>query len=286
MQGVSTRKMEKLAKRLGIESLSRSQVSEMAKGLNEQVEEFRTRPLDGTRYPVLWVDALYEKVRVDGRVVSMAIQLVCGLNGQGNREVVAIEPMLEESRESYRQWFEDLKSRGLSKPGLVISDANAGLVSAIRMSFPGACWQRCKVHFMRNILVHVSHREKETFGRMLKEVWLASNAEAARQRAGELARRYADRFPKAIAVLEEGLEDSLAYHAFPELDARKVSSTNMLERLNKEIRRRSRVVGIFPNPDSYIRLITTHLMEYTEDWSVSKAYISPQSLKALLQEAA
>jgi hypothetical protein len=150
--------MERLAKSLGIENLSRSQVSNMAKEMDEQVDAFRNRSLEGNRYPVLWVDALYEKVRYDGRVVSMAIMLVCGVNEIGTREILAIEPMLEESRASYAQLFERLKGRGLTVPSLVISDAHAGLVAAIRESFPGACWQRCKVHFMRNILVHVPHR--------------------------------------------------------------------------------------------------------------------------------
>ena len=153
VQGVSTRKMEKLAHSLGIENLSRSQVSEMTKGLNEQVEEFRNRSLAGTVYPVLWVDALNEKVRVDGRIVSMAALIVCGVDENGHRDIVAVEPMAEESRSSYGVLFQNLKDRGLSTPRLIISDAHSGLVSAIRESFPGASWQRCKVHFMRNILL-------------------------------------------------------------------------------------------------------------------------------------
>jgi transposase-like protein len=135
----------------------------MAKEMDGQVKSFCNQPLEGNRYPVLWVDALYEKVRYDGRVVSMAILLVCGVNEAGAREVLAVEPMLEESRESYAQLFERLKGRGLSAPSLVISDAHAGLVAVIRESFPGACWQRCKVHFMRNILVRVPYRDKQVF---------------------------------------------------------------------------------------------------------------------------
>ena len=153
VQGVSTRKMEKLAHSLGIENLSRSQVSGMTKGLNEQIEEFRNRSLAGMVYPVLWVDALYEKVRVDGRIVSMAVLIVCGVDENGHRDIIAVEPMTEESRSSYGVLFQNLKDRGLSTPRLIISDAHSGLVSAIRESFPGASWQRCKVHFMRNILL-------------------------------------------------------------------------------------------------------------------------------------
>ena len=285
VQGVSTRKMEKLAHSLGIENLSRSQVSEMTKGLNEQVQDFRSRSL-AERYPVIWTDALYEKVRVDGRVVSMAVLVACGVNAQGQREVLAVEPMMDESKESYAQLFQNLKQRGLETPSLVVSDANKGLIAAIRESFPGASWQRCKVHFMRNILAHVPQKEKGSFAAQLKEIWLAPSAELARQRATQLSARYEKRFPKAIEILEEGLEDSLAFYAFPELDARKISSTNMLERLNKEIRRRTSVVGIFPNPDSYLRLVTTYLIEYAEDWSVSRAYLNPKSIQTLLLNAA
>ncbi len=286
VQGVSTRKMEKLAKRLGIEGISRSQVSEMTKGLNEQAEEFRNRPLTSNAYPVLWVDALYEKVRYAGRVVSMAILLVCGVNDEGRREVLAIEPMLEESRESYRQLFERLKERGLTKPSLIVSDAHKGLVAAIGECFPGVSWQRCKVHFMRNILVHVPHREKERFASLLKGIWMTTDLETAKQRAADLVDQYREKCPKAVETLEEGLEDALTFLAFPKLDARKVSSNNMLERLNKEIRRRTRVVGIFPNPESYLRLVTVYLMEYSEDWSVTRSYLSEESLKSLDNQAA
>ena len=198
VQGVSTRKMEKLAHSLGIENLSRSQVSEMTKGLNEQVEEFRNRSLADTMYLVLWVDALYEKVRVDGRIVSMAILIVCGVDENRHRDIIAVEPMAEESKSSYGVLFQNLKDRGLSTPTLIISDAHSGLVSAIRESFPGASWQRCKVHFMRNILVYVPQKEKKAFAAVLKEIWLAPTAELARKRAYDVIDSYAKRFPKAV----------------------------------------------------------------------------------------
>lgn len=201
VSGVSTRKMERLAKSLGIENRSRSQVSNMAKELDEQVEAFRSRTLTGSRYPVLWVDALYEKVRYDGRVVSMAILLVCGVNEAGTREVLAVEPMLEESRETYAQLFEKLKKRGLQPPSLVISDAHAGLVAAIREGFPGTSWQRCKVHFMRNILARIPHRDKHVFAEDLKQVWLAPDADSARKRAAALAENTKNGFPKRSKFL-------------------------------------------------------------------------------------
>ena len=281
-EAVSTRKMEKLAQSLGIENLSRSQVSEMTKGLNEQVNEFRNRPLSNTVYPVLWVDALYEKVRVDGRIVSMAVLIVCGVDENGHRDIIAVEPMAEESRSSYGVLFQDLKDRGLATPKLIISDAHSGLVSAIQESFPGASWQRCKVYFMRNILAYVPQKEKKSFAAVLKEIWLVPTAELARKRAYNVMDAYAKRFPKAVQCLENGLEDSLTFYAFPKLDARKTSSSNMIERLNREIRRRTSVVGIFPDEASYVRLVTTYLMEYAEDWSVSTAYLSQESIEATL----
>ena len=254
----------------------------MTKGLNEQVEEFRNRSLADTVYPVLWVDTLYEKVRVDGRIVSMAVLIVCSVDENGHRNIIAVEPMAEESKSSYGVLFQNLKDRGLSTPRLIISDAHSGLISAIRASFPGASWQRCKVHFMRNILVYVPQKEKKSFAEALKEIWLAPTAELARKRAYDVMDAYAKRFPKAVQCVENGLEDSLTFYAFPKLDARKISSSNMIERLNREIRRRTSVVGIFPNEASYVRLVTTYLMEYAEDWSVSRAYLSQESIEATL----
>lgn len=163
--------------------------------------------------------------------------------------------MLQESCETYTQLFEKLKKRGLQPPSLVISNAHAGLVTAIREGFPGASWQHCKVHFMRNILARIPYRDKHVFAEDLKQVWLAPDADSARQRAAALAEKCEKRFPKAIQTFEDGLEDSLQFFAFADLDSRKISSSNMLERLNKEIRRRTRVVGIFPNPASYLRLV-------------------------------
>ena len=168
----------------------------------------------------------------------------------------------------------------------MVSDANKGLAAAIRDRFPGAFWQRCKVHFMRNILAHMPQKEKETFAAQLKEIWLAPSVQLARQRAKQLSEQYGKRFSKATELLEDGLVDSLAFYAFHELDARKISSTNMLERLNMEIRRRTNVVGIFPNSDSYLRLVTTYLMEYAEDWSGSRAYLNSKSIQTLLLNAA
>jgi putative transposase len=277
INGVSTRKMERLAQSLGIESLSASQVSEITKDLNNQVEWFRTRPLE-KEYPVIWIDALYEKVRCEKHVISMAIAVVQGITKEGNREILAVEPMFAESEDTYTHLFEQLKRRGVEKVWLCVSDAHSGLKNAIQKCFLGSSWQRCKVHFMRNILVHIPHKEKESFAAKLKQIWNQPDQECAKRYALLIIQEYRDRFPQAIALLEEGLEDSLQFLAFPHLDQRKISSTNSLERVHKEIRRRTRVVGIFPTTDSYLRLVASYLIEYTEDWMSSKKYISSEAI--------
>jgi transposase-like protein len=288
MNGISTRKIDRVAKSLSIENISASQVSEINKGLDDMVHEFRTRPLEA-EYPVLWVDALYEKIRNDSRVQNMAVQVVKGINKEGIPQILAVEPMENESEETYRTLFANLKSRGLKTVWLCVSDAHKGLQAAIRKEFIGASWQRCKVHFMRNVLAHVNQKEKEKFASHLKQIWIEPDKEAAIDCANRLVAKYGNRFPQAIECLENGLEDSLQFYEFPEIDHRKISSTNSIERLNLEIRRRSRVVGVFPSIGSYIRLITSFLIEYEEDWQSGRSYINQQSLakqRALLKKAA
>ncbi len=177
-----------------------------------------------------------------------------------------------------------MKERDLTTPKLVISDAHAGLVAAIQEPFPSASWQRCKVHFMRNILNHVPQKEKKTFVAALKKNWLTPTAKIARKRAYEAIDTYAKRFPKAVSGKRLG--GLMTFYAFPKLDVRKISSSNVIERLKWEIRRRTSVVGIFPNEVSYVRLVTTYLMEYAEDWSISRAYLSQEFIEATLQMAA
>jgi transposase-like protein len=251
INGVSTRKMERLARFLVIEGLSAGQVSEMTKELDDQVARFRTRPLE-REYPVIWVDTLYEKMRFDGRIVSTAVLVVAGVTLEGRREILACEPMMNESEEAYWILFNGLKQRGLEKVWLCVSDAHQGLKKAVRKAFWGCSWQRCKVHFMWNILAHVSQKEKGAFAERLKAVWLQPTKAAALQSTRMLIEEYGNRFPPATAILEEGLEDALQYLAFSFFDHRKTNSTNILERLNREILRRSGVVGIFPGMDSYI----------------------------------
>jgi transposase-like protein len=279
INGVSTRKIERLAKSLGIENLSASQVSEINKGLNEQVEVFRTRLLE-REYPVLWIDALYEKIRTDGRVINMAVLIVTGINTTGIREILAVEPVYAETEETYTQLFNKLKERGLEDVWLVVSDAHKGLQAAVKKSFLGASWQRCKVHFMRNILAHVGHRDKGQFAAKLKQIWVQPDRASALRLADLFIDEYQEQYPEAIEVLSEGLEDSLQFYSFEDFDSKKVSSTNMQERLHKEIRRRTRVVGIFPSEESYVRLVTSYLIEYSEEWSTGRSYIRSELIES------
>ena len=283
VNGVSTRKMDRLTKTLGIESISRGQVSVLTKELNEQVEAFRQRKLEAT-YPVLWVDALYERIRDNRAVKNMAVLVVTGINTEGKRDILAVEPMYEESAATYTKLFDNLKERGIEKVWLVVSDAHKGLVKAARESFVGCSWQRCKVHFMRNILGCVSSRDKKFFAEKLKQIWLQPDYDSARKYADWLMNEYEGKYPQAIATLEEGLEESLQFFNFRQIDARKIASTNLLERLNREIRRRTKVVGIFPSMDSYIRLVTSYLIEYSEDWSSGRSYINPMLINEIQQQ--
>lgn len=288
VNGISTRKIEKLAKSMGIERLSASQVSQINKGLDEIVTNFRTRSLEA-EYPIIWVDALYEKIREGNHVQNMAVMVVKAVNLDGKGQILAIEPMLSESEETYAHLFRSLKERGLREVWLCVSDAHKGLQVAINKEFLGSSWQRCKVHFMRNILAYVGRRSKDSFAKELKHIWLQPNIDQARLYAVNFIAKFQDKFPKATECLEEGLEDSLQFYRFDEIDHRKISSTNNLERLNREIRRRSRVVGVFPSVDSYLRLITTYLIEDEEDWITSRAYISVHALteqRAKLKETA
>lgn len=278
--GTSTRKMDEFVQTFGIAGISKSQVSQMAKSLDVEIKAFRTRSLRRTSYPILIVDALYEKVRVDGVVQSTAVMVVCGINAEGRREVIGIELMPEESKDAYLSLFSSLKERGLDKPALIISDAHKGLISAIAEGFPGTLWQRCKVHFMRNIMAHISQKGKNEVAECLKEIWLAPTKEAALARAKEFCQTFVKRYPKTVETLENGLEDSLTYYAFPKLDHRKISSSNMLERLNREFRRRSKVVTVFPSTEAYLRLLTTYVIDYTNDWqNTGRAYLDVSSLQ-------
>nr|WP_187647921.1 transposase [Nitrosophilus labii] len=177
----------------------------------------------------------------------------------------------------------DSKKEDYKKIALLISDVHLGIQKAFKESFIGASWQRCKVHFMRNILAHVPPKAKEKFAAKLKQIWLQNSKKEAYLIAQAIIDEYGKKFPEATQVLQNGLEDSLQFYHFPQIDKRRISSTNVLERINKEIRRRSKVVSVFPSRESYIRLITTYLMEYTEDWEIERSYIHPQKLQEVME---
>jgi transposase-like protein len=206
--------------------------------------------------------------------------VIKAVNLEGEPEILAVEPMEDESEETYSALFRNLQERGLEKVWLCVSDAHRGLQAAIRTCLPGTTWQRCKVHFMRNILAHVPQKEKEMFASRLKLIWKAPDEKSARELKDSFCAEFGADFPKACDCLEEGFEDSIQFYAFKELDSRKVSSTNTLERLNREIRRRSSVVGIFPSTDTYIRLITSYLLEYTEDWQAERCYMNSEKIQS------
>ena len=283
VKGVSTRKMEELAAALGVESLSKSEVSRICARLDEQVEAFRGRPLLG-RYPYLFLDATYEKVRDEsGRVVSMALVVAYGVAETGEREVVGFEVCRGEDYPFWKSFLSSLVARGLSGVALVVSDAHRGLKQAIAEVFLGTSWQRCRVHFLRNLLAHVP---KEGQGMVLAAVRLIfqqPDKERAQMELGALAKRLEAKLPRVAALLGEAEEEILAHMDFPPDHWKQISSTNPLERLNKEINRRSRVVGLFPSEKSLIRLIGAVLSEQNDEWAVSRRYMSRHSLMRIYQ---
>ena len=276
--GVSTRKIKHLAESLGIESITPGEVSQMNKSLDEMVKEFHEQKLE-KEMPVIWIDAVYEKIRVGKHVKSMAVMIVKAINMDGKPTIIAIEAMENESEATYTEFFNKLKARGLEKVWLCVSDAHPGLQAAIRKCWTGSVWQRYKVHFMRNIMATVPKKQKESFGAELKKIWQAETREDAIKLKDAFIEKYADKYEKAVECLEEGFEDSIQFYGFSKIDSRKISSTNTLERLNKEVRRRSRAVGIFPSTESYLRLMTASLIEYSEDHLTGASYISAETLR-------
>jgi transposase-like protein len=272
VKGISTRKIESVLEQLGIAGVSAGQVSQLCQTLDDKVRQFRERPLGESRY--VWVDALYEKVRVDERVESMAVVIATGVNPEGRREVLGFDVVAAETEESWACFFKNLKERGLTGVKLVISDAHKGLTAAVRKVLK-AEWQRCKVHFYRNVLVHVPKRSQAEVSEAMKAVFVQRDEKSAKAKATELARQFQTRFAKAMEIFEAGIDDVLSYLHYPQPHRVRVSSTNPLERLNLEIRRRTRVVGIFPNTSACLRLIGMLLVEKHEDWLTDdKAYLT------------
>lgn len=280
--GISTRKMEDVLAAMGVERLGKSQISELCSELDARAYEFRQRPLT-EKYPYLWLDALYEKVRVDDHVVSNAVIIAYGVTAAGYRDVIAIDVVDTESKESWTQLLRTLRKRGLSGTKLVISDAHEGLKAAIGAVMQGAAWQRCKVHFFRNILAHVPQSRKLEMAAALKAIFAQVSREAAQRVLAEVRERFDGSLTKAMQILNAGIDDALTFLQFPLEHHRKIASNNPIEHLNKEIRRRTRSIGIFPSPESALRLITMILVEQTEDWMTERKYMTPESLELVLQ---
>jgi transposase-like protein len=271
VQGVSTRKIETVLAEFGIAGVSAGQVSQLCAALDEKVRQFRERPLGESRY--VWVDALYEKVREDERVESMAVVIATGVNAQGRREVLGFDVIPTETEEGWTQFFKSLKERGLSGVQLVISDAHGGLKNGARKVLK-AEWQRCKVHFYRNVLSQVPKRSQAEVSEAMKGVFVQRDEKSAKSKAAELVKQFQGRFAKAMDAFEAGVDDVLSHLHYPAGHRIRISSTNPLERLNREIRRRTRVVGIFPHRGACLRLIGIPLVEMHEDWLTDdKAYL-------------
>ncbi|NLE95705.1 MAG: IS256 family transposase, partial [Dehalococcoidia bacterium] len=290
IEGVSTRRVDDLVKSLGCEGISKSQVSRICQELDGMVEAFLTRPLDGGPYRYLWVDALTQKVRESGRIVNVSVVIATAVNSEGRREILGLDIGTSEDHAFWLAFLRSLLARGLSGVELVTSDAHQGLKEAIALCFAGASWQRCRTHFMVNLLSRVPKRAQAAVATVVRTIYQQPTAEQVLQQHEQVVRHFAARFPAVVEMLTEAKEDILAFTAFPHAHWHQIWSNNPQERLNKEIRRRTDVVGIFPNRAATVRLIGAVLSEQHDEWQVNRRYL-PQvsditSVDALLQEVA
>lgn len=272
INGVSTRKVTQVTEELCGAEFSKSTVSDLCKQLDPIVQAWNHRPLHGTSYPFVSVDAMFVKVREDGRVRSRGVMIGYGVNIEGHREILGLMIGDTESEASWSEFFSSLKARGLRGMELIISDHHGGLVRALRQHFQGVTWQRCQMHFIRNILDVTPKTLKAEVKARVRSIFESPDIETARQYLQQTLEAYQNKAPKAMDVLEKGFDDATAVLEYPEMYRTRLRTTNGVERLNAEIRRRERVIRIFPNRESVIRLIGSVLMEYEERWKTDRRY--------------
>jgi len=279
VRGVSTRRVEGLVEALGISSLSKSQVSELAKSLDEMVADFRNRPLDAGPYTYVWADALTMKVREGGRIVNIACLLAVGVNSAGHREILGVELATTEDGAGWLAFFRSLVARGLSGTQLVISDDHTGLVDAIASVLPGASWQRCRTHYLKNLLTKVPKSSQSMVAAMVRTIFTQPTpGEVQAQHRRVVDHLHQVGLLDAADHLDQAANDILTFTGFPKAHWRQIWSNNPQERLNKEIRRRTNVVGIFPTRGSVIRLVGALLAEQHDEWAIARRYMSLESL--------
>jgi transposase-like protein len=282
VKGVSTRQVDDLVRALGLKGISKSKVSRICQGLDELVTAFRQRPLEGD-YPTVWLDALYVKVRQHHRIVSQAVVIAIGVRRDGERTVLGLDVGPGEEEAFWTTFLRQLKERGLAGVQLVTSDAHNGLKKAIQAVLTGATWQRCRVHFMRNLLARISQRGKGMVAAAVRIIFAQPDRPAAGEQLEAVADALQPHWPAASELLRNAATDVPGFMAFPESDWWRIYSTNVLERLNKEVKRRTRVVEIFPNHDAVIRLVGALLVEADEEWQVQRRYFSQESMRELYE---
>jgi putative transposase len=282
VQGVSTRKVDELLQALGLTGIDKSKVSRVCKALDQAVTAFRERPLSDA-YPYIWLDALYLKVRQNHRIISLATVMAIGVRETGERTILGFALGASEEKAFWLEFLRSLVRRGLKGVQLVISDAHEGLQGALSQGLTGASWQRCRVHFMRNLLAHIPQGDKAMVAAAVRTVFAQPDRQAAGQQLAAVVQSMQSRWPQAASLLQEAEEEILTYMAFPKEHWTRIYSTNPLERLNKEIKRRTKVVEIFPDEVSVVRLVGALLLETDDEWQVERRYFSRESMQKLIE---